>query len=286
MRPSWSGFLRLSLVSVPVQAYTAEEPDDGGLRFNQLHADCHRRIQYKKFCPVHGEVTKDEIVTGYEYAPDQYVVVDKNELEQSADDDAISIQTFVPPTAVDPSYYQGRTYFLSPDGDAGREPYALLREAMREEKRWALAQAFLWGRNRLVLIRPAGNLLVMEMMQFANQVRAPREIIDKLPKAKLRAAELKLARQLVAASSVDEVEWSAQTDERADELQKLVDAKVRGHEDLVEVKPSKRSPPTINLMEALKRSMQEPKKKKPKSRKGTASPRIHVAAHRPRRKSG
>src|SRR5690349_18552250 len=60
MRPSWSGYLRLSLVSVPVQAFTADEPDDGGIRFNQLHEKCHRRIQYKKFCPVHGEVTKDE----------------------------------------------------------------------------------------------------------------------------------------------------------------------------------------------------------------------------------
>lgn len=284
MRPSWSGFLRLSLVSVPVQAFTAEEPDDGGIRFNQLHADCHRRIQYKKFCPVHGEVSKDEIVTGYEYAQDQYVVVDKNELEQATDDDGINIQTFIPPAAVDPSFYEGRTYYLAPDGEAGREPYALLREAMQEEKRWALAQAFLWGRNRLLLVRPAGTLLVMEMMQFANQVRSPKEIEDALPKAKLRGPELKLARQLVAASSVDELDWSAQIDERADELRKLVEGKVRGREDLVEVKQQKRSPPTINLMDALKRSMREPKK--PKTRKAKATPRLHVAAHRPRRKSG
>ena len=80
-RSSWKGFLKLSLVSVPVKAYTATASGGGEVRLNQLHAECHSRINYKKFCPIHGEVTKDEIVSGYEYAKDQYAIIDPQEID-------------------------------------------------------------------------------------------------------------------------------------------------------------------------------------------------------------
>src|SRR5688572_7414279 len=134
-RSSWKGFLRLSLVSVPVKAYTATA-SSGDIRLNQLHAECNSRIQYKKTCPIHGEVTNDQIVSGYEYAKGQYVVVDPDELEKlrTEADRAIKIDVFIKPEALDPLYLSGRSYYLLPDGPVAQKPYAVIIEGMQETK--------------------------------------------------------------------------------------------------------------------------------------------------------
>jgi DNA end-binding protein Ku len=121
-RPAWSGFLRLSLVSVPVQGYATLNPGDGEIHLNQLHKKCHSRIRYKKVCPIHGEVPNDEIVMGYEFAKDQYVEVEDSERKQARtkSDKAIDIESFVPIEAVNPIYLEGRSYYLLPDGNAGQ----------------------------------------------------------------------------------------------------------------------------------------------------------------------
>src|SRR5213078_3806872 len=139
-RSVWKGFLRFSLVAVPVRAYTAAASGGGGVALNQLHSVCNSRIQYKKSCPIHGEVPSGEIVSGYEYTKGQYVVVDTDELSKlrSEDDKAITIDTFISPTAIDPVYYTGKTYYLVPDGPVGQKPYALLQQAMVDEKRHAV----------------------------------------------------------------------------------------------------------------------------------------------------
>ena len=123
-RPAWKGFLRLSLVSVPVQAYTSLVPEQGEMHFHQLHKTCNSRIRYQKVCPVHGEVSRDEIVSGYEYAKGQYVVVDESEREQARtkSDLAINIDKFIPPDALAPEYFEGRTYFLVPEDPPERSP--------------------------------------------------------------------------------------------------------------------------------------------------------------------
>src|SRR5437667_11190559 len=101
-RSSWKGFLKLSLVSLPVKAYTATSSGGGEIRLNQLHAECHSRINYKKTCPIHGEVSQDQIVMGYEHAKGQYVVVDTDELDKLRTDDekAINIDVFIDPSAL------------------------------------------------------------------------------------------------------------------------------------------------------------------------------------------
>jgi DNA end-binding protein Ku len=113
--PSWKGHLRVSLVTVPVKAYTATASEGGHIRLNQLHDECHSRIQYKKTCPIHGEVPKHEIVSGYEYSTGQYVIVDPAELDKlrTPDEKALSIQEFIPPDALDPIYQAGTTYYLN-----------------------------------------------------------------------------------------------------------------------------------------------------------------------------
>src|SRR5262249_8001504 len=106
LRSLWKGSIRFSLVTVPVEAFTAAEPQEGEIHLNQLHDACHSRIRYQKTCPIHGEVRNDEIVTGYEYEKDHYVIVDRKEVEKAqADDHAIVIDTFISPEEIDPIYY-------------------------------------------------------------------------------------------------------------------------------------------------------------------------------------
>src|SRR5216684_7378144 len=152
-RFSWKGYLQLSLVCVPVKAYSTFSSGGGEIHLNQLHADCHRRIQHKKFCPLHGEVSTDQIVTGYEYTQNHYVVVDPKELDQlrTESDKAIKIEAFIAPGSFDPLYATGKRYYLAPDGSTGQKAFSLLTQAMAEENRYALAQAVLHGHEQLVL---------------------------------------------------------------------------------------------------------------------------------------
>src|SRR4051812_12798528 len=132
-RPSWSGSIRLSLVSVPVKGYTALEAEKARISLNQLHEECHSRIKYKKTCPVHGEVPNDEIVLGHQYGPDQYAVIDPDEVNKLRPERerAVNIDRFVSPDQIDPIYYSGQTYYLLPDGKQGPKPYAVLQKAMQ-----------------------------------------------------------------------------------------------------------------------------------------------------------
>src|SRR3954471_7359085 len=119
-RPSWSGSIRLSLVSVPVKGYTAQAAE-ASISLNQLHEECHSRIKYKKTCPIHGEVPNDEIVMGYQYEQDKYAIIDTDEINKlrSPADRAVTIDRFVSPDQIDPIYYSGQNYYLLPDGKQG-----------------------------------------------------------------------------------------------------------------------------------------------------------------------
>ncbi len=201
-RSSWKAFLRLSLVWVPVKAYPAAVSGDhpaGGARrpqFHQLHADCGCRIRYQKQCPRHGEVAPEAIVSGYQYARDQYVVIDPAELDKlhSEDDRAITISEFVPAEALDPIYAGGKSYYLLPDGPAGHRPYAVLCRAMQQAGRHALARAVLRGRAQLLLLRPLEGLLIVSNLAYDHQIVRPSAFADQLPAVKVEAEELALAR--------------------------------------------------------------------------------------------
>lgn len=282
-RPAWSGFLRLSLVSVPVQAFAVDKPNDGKAQFNQLHEKCNSRIKYKKVCPVHGEVRNDEIVSAYQFENGRYVVIDDDEIKelkspQGEKARGIAIQAFVPPTAVDPLLYEGRNYYLLPDGAAGEEPYALLCRAMRDEDRWGVAQAVLWGRKRIVLIRPTEKLLTMSLLQYVTQMKGVGEFESQAPDMKIRADELRLAKRLIDETSEDSVKWTEFQDDYAAELEALVKAKTAGDE-VISPEPVEEVP-VLSLMDALKRSVHRPKlrnestprgKKKPAARRSNSS---------------
>src|SRR6185503_14317799 len=127
-RASWKGNLTFGLVSFPVQAFNARNAEQSDVHFHQLHAECHRRIRYAKMCPVHGEVTNDEIISGYEYAKGKYVEIEPEELDvlRTQTERSLTIDAFVEPDAIDPIYFDGRMYYLAPDGPVAEEPYAVI----------------------------------------------------------------------------------------------------------------------------------------------------------------
>lgn len=255
-RSSWKGFIKLSLVSVPVKAFTANNTDEE-VRLNQLHKDCHSRVRYKKVCPEHGELKNDQIVSGYEYAKDQYVVIDGQELSKirKESDKTIGIEGFIEADAIDPVYLTGRTYYLLPDGVAGNRPYALLQKGMAEGNVVALAQVVIAGREQLVLLRPMDDMLAMQVVSYAKKVKDIEPFEDELPEQETTAEELALTKTLIDASRIEDFDLSKFTDPYVDNLNKLIQMKIDG-EEVVEVRDAE-EPKILNLMDALKKSVAE-----------------------------
>jgi DNA end-binding protein Ku len=258
-RSSWKGFVKLSLVSVPVKAYTATSSGGGEIVLNQLHAECNSRVKYQKVCPIHGELANDEIVKGYEFAKGQYAVIDLDELEKlrTESDKSINIDRFVKPSEVDPNFFSGKAYYLTPDGPAGQKPYALLQEAMAEEGLCCTAQIVLFGREQLVLLRPVENLLCMNVLHYASQLKMPAAFQDDLTDGHFSADELKLTKMLVDATVAEGLDLKEYKDMYTERLTQLIESKVAGKE--IVSAPEEETPAVINLMDALKASVAQAK---------------------------
>jgi DNA end-binding protein Ku len=267
-RPAWKGYLRISLVTVPVQAYTGSSgsTDEGSpIRFNQLHRECHSRIKYMKTCPIHGEVPNDEIVSGYEYAKGQYVEINPDELAELRPEGerAISVEGFVHPDTIDPAYLSGKTYFLTPDGTLGQKPYQLIQEAMASEGLNAIARMKITTREHLARVRAEDGLLIVDLLQYAAQVKDPAPFKEELVDTRPTAPERKLTRQLISSMVDDNLDLSERTDAYTDRVRELIEAKVQGKQ--VVVPQPVEEPPIVNIMDALKRSMKEASGKKAKT---------------------
>lgn len=258
-RSAWKGYLKVSLVSVPVKAYTATSSGGSPIQLNQLHAECHSRIKYQKTCPIHGEVTTDQIVMGYEFAKGQYVVVDTDELHKlrPEGDKSINVASFVPGDAIDPIYHSGRTYYLTPDGPVGQKPYALLRQSMADDGVCAVGQVVISNKEQLVLIRPIENLLAMTVLTYEAEIKQPSAFQDELADVAAEPEEVKLTTMLVQALTQPEVDLSQYKDVYVEKLTELITSKVEGKE--LVTPPAEESPQVINLMDALKASVQKVK---------------------------
>jgi DNA end-binding protein Ku len=206
-RPSWDGFLKFNLISVPVKAYSATASGGGKIGFHLIHKGCNSRIRYKKVCPIHGEVGNDEIVSAYEHAKGQYIVVDAAESKglRLEDEKAIAIDVFISPDQLDPLYYTERSYYLVPDGKVAQKPYAVLRAAMAQEERYALAQVVFSGQGRLAVVRPLENLLAMTLLSYQDQLKKASTFEDELSEQDVSAEERKLAESLIQAASAKDV---------------------------------------------------------------------------------
>jgi len=260
-RASWKGFVRLSLVSVPVKAFTANNTGEE-IRLNQLHKDCHQRVRYRKVCPEHGELKSDEIVSGYEYAKDQYVIIDPAEVAKlrAESDKTVRIDGFVDAGEIDPVQLAGKTYYLLPDGVAGNKPYALLCEGMKKAGVVAVAQMVIAGRDQLAMLRADDGLLAMTILHYAKKMKAAAPFRDELGEQETTKEELKLTSTLIDASTFETFDLDSYKDDYVEKLTQLIQMKVDGKE-VVEV-TEREEPKIINLMEALKKSVAEAEARK------------------------
>lgn len=281
LRSSWKGYLKLSLVSVPVKAYSAVGAHDDEIHFNQLHDQCHSRIRYAKTCPKHGVVPSDEIVSGYEFAKGQYVVLERDELERLRGDSekSVSIEAIVPKDAIDPLYLTERSSYLIPDGRVGQKPYSLIENCLRDQNVVAVARLTLNGKDDVVMLRPRGELLVMTVLNASAQVYAADTFAEELGKASVSAAEMKLTKTLFEAYRQGRIDLAEYKDRYTERLTELIEAKVNGHQAVASA-PSE-EPDVINLMDALKRSVAYAKSPQA-TRSATPSPKKGNAASRSR----
>jgi len=258
-RPSWKGYLKLSLVSVPVRGYTANVAASE-IRLHQLHSECHSRIRYQKTCPIHGEVPKEEIVSGYEYAKGEYVVIEPEELARlrGERERAITIDAVMSQYTIDPLYFTDKTYYLTPDGAVGQKPFVLIQKCLAEDELQAVGHVVLYGREELVLVRPVNHVLAMTALKFESEVAHAEALDEGVEKASTSAGELKLTRQLLDAFEKSKFSIADYKDHYVEELTKLIEAKVQGKE--VVTPPAPEEPKVINLMDALKKSVAAAKK--------------------------
>ena len=250
-RPSWSGLLRLSLVSVPVKAYAAVSSTSAS-HFHLLHDGCGQRIGYAKNCPQHGPVEGDAIVKGYEYATDQYIVVEPQELEQLRPprDKALILEQFVAVEDVPPTFFAGRSLYLIPDGPAAQHPYGVLVEAFQYAGRGALGRVVLSNSRQLVLVRALGRLLVLDVLHYPAQVRSSASWEADLPACAASDVERDLAAQLIALASTP-LDWMRYRDTSAEELAALIEAKRAQQAP----PPVTEEPVVLRLLDALKQSV-------------------------------
>jgi DNA end-binding protein Ku len=253
-RSIWTGAISFGLVNVPVKLYSAVSKKT--VRFHQLHDKDGVRIQQKRVCPADGEeVPYENIVKGYEITPDQYVVVEPAELEaiEPRKTKTIDIEDFVDLEEIDPIYYD-HPYYLVPDKGA-EKAYGLLMNAMRESEKVAIARVVLRSKEQLVAIRPAGDLLMMETMIFADEV-VPHDELEELPHAKqLKASdrELRMAQQLIDSLS-SEFEPEKYHDEYREKVLELIERKAAGEE--IAIQPEAPEPARVpDLMAALEASL-------------------------------
>ncbi|MGA2478616.1 MAG: Ku protein [Spirochaetia bacterium] len=253
---SWKGFLKLSLVSVPVKAYTATASGND-ITLHQLHAKTHTRIQYKKFAPEVGEVSSEEIVKGYEYDKGQYVIIDEEEIDKlrTESDKSIRIDGFIAPDALSSIYLGGRTYFLTPDGPVGQKPYNLLMKGMESNGLCAIAEVVIAQKEQVVMVRPIDGVLAMTVLNRKDEVKAASAFKDEITETEATDAEKSLAETLIKASILKDFDFSRYHDVYKEKLTRLIQMKIEGKE-VVQVRDPE-EPKIINLMEALKRSVEE-----------------------------
>ena len=273
-----SGTISFGLVSIPVRMYTAAS--SAGVSFNLLHAKCGSRIRQQTFCPVDNQVVeRNELVKGYEFAKDQYVRVNDDELKalEGEASKLIDIAEFVPLEKVDPVYFE-KAYYLGPD-KGGEKAYRLLTDAMAKSGRVAVATFVMRGKESLVLIRPSSDGLMLHTMFFSDEVRNFGEI-GKGEGAKIRDGEMDLAQQLIDGLANDDFKPENYEDRYRLRVLHLIESKVEGKE-ITAAAPEAARAQVIDLMDALKESLAKrvPGGKKPPAK---APRRVEPAAEAPR----
>ena len=242
------------LVAIPVKLFTATQSANT-ISFNLLHKTDGSRLRQQYVCQKEGVVVeRDEMVKGYEFAKDQYVQFTPEEIKalEEVGSHAVEISEFVPIESIDPVYYD-KTYYLAPDKGAAK-PYALLTAALRQAGRCGVGRWAARGKGYIVILRPIGDVLAMQQLHYAADVRRASEV--DVPKTEVKPAELKLAQQLIDQQTADKFDAEAYRDEVRARIEAAIEKKVEGKE----ISVSETAPPgdgkVIDLMEALRASLQ------------------------------
>jgi DNA end-binding protein Ku len=265
-RPTWRGFLKVSLANIPVKVFPATE-SAAALSFNQLHAECQTRIQQKRWCPhCERDVTSAELAKGYEFEKGRYVIVSEEDIKKVRVESTrvINLVQFANASEIDPIYVD-RAYYLAPDGPMAADAFGVMREGMAGKA--GIGKVVLYGRECLVAVRPQKKGFVMFTMPHDAEIRSIDQIEELSSRpSKVRPDEMKLAKQVVATFDAD-LNLKDYKEEYRDGLRRIIDAKIAG-EGIVA--PEVQDPPkVVDLMEALRRSLDTVSKTKKKPAKVT-----------------
>jgi DNA end-binding protein Ku len=250
-----------------------------GISLNQLHAQCKSRIRYKKTCPIHGEVPHEDIVSGNEYTKGHYVVVDSEEVEKlrSPDEKAVRVESFVPLDKIDALYLSGKNYYLVPDGPAGQKAYQVIHRGLIEASRAAIGHVVMRGKDQYVVVRPHGRVLVMATLHYADQVAVPSAFEGEVVSATVEPEELQLVKMLIKATSESQLDTASFKDHYTEKLMQVIEAKVAGKK--LDMPTAEEPAQVINLMDALRRSLEEQQGKP--ATKAKAKPSRKTAPSKP-----
>ena len=269
-RPYWKGQIRLALVSIPVEIYSATK-SGATIAFNQIHEPTGKRIKYEKVVPGVGAVDPDEIVKGFQVSKGNYVLLEDDEIEavKLESKKTLELTQFVDADEIDPLYYE-RPYYVVPADDLAEEAFIVLREALRQTKKVALGQLAMRGREYVVSLKPCGRGILLETLRYADEVNKAQGYFRDIGNAKPDGELLDLAETLIdkKTAKFDPAKFH---DRYVDALKDLIDRKAKGRK----IKTEEEEAPTrgsnvIDLMAALKKSVDKPGAKKPAAKKTAA----------------
>src|SRR5579864_9542181 len=244
------------LVAIPVKLYTATQTGNA-ISFNLLHKTCGSRLKQQYLCQKEGVVVeRDDMVKGYEFAKDQYVRFTPEEIKalEEVGTHSVEISEFVPIESVDPVYFD-KTYYLAPDKGAGK-PYALLTAALKQAGRCGVGHWAARGKGYLVILRPIGDVLAMQQLHYAADVRRASEV--EVPKPDVKAAELKLAQQLIDQQTNEKFDPDSYKDELRGRIEAAIQKKVEEGQEITMAEPAPAGEgKVIDLMEALRASLEK-----------------------------
>jgi len=278
-RATWKGFLKISLVNIPIKVFPATE-SSGTISFNQLHGECQTRIQQKRWCPhCNREVPNAEIVKGYEFEKGHYVVLSEEDFDKVRPESTrvIDLVQFADEASIDPMFVD-RAYYLAPDGGMASDAFAVMRDGMAGKV--GIGKLALYGREYLVAVKPQGRGIVMYTLHHAAEIRSIEQVeeLNSVP-ATVKPAEMKLAQQVIATFEAP-LDLSSYTDEYRAGLQRIIDAKIAGQEIVAQAEEA--PPKVINLMDALRKSLDTVSASRKKPAKATGTTAAAPAAKRKR----
>lgn len=259
-RAIWQGHLRLSLVSLPVQLYSATD-SSGTIPLNQIHAPSGERIRYQKIAPGVGPVDADDIIRGFQVEKGRYVLLEDEELESLKIEakKTIELVQFVDQGDISPLYYE-RPYYLSPDGELAEEAYVVIRDALKKTGKVAIGQLVMRGKDNIVAIRPCGQGLLLETLRYADEVREAERYFEGLDDVDPPKDALDLATELIGRKE-GPFRPEEFHDRYTEALRDLIEAKQKNMEPLeIDSEDSDAGGKVIDLMDALKKSVAQNKK--------------------------